>query len=56
MIEYFWGWDKNQLKPVMSDELRRYLQILRHLGSGGERARAALQEAQAALQEEGRRR
>jgi len=56
MIEYFWGWDKNQLKPVMSDELRRYLQILRHLGSGGERARAALQEAQAALQEEERRR
>ena len=56
MIEYFWGWDKNQLKPVMSDELRRYLHILRDLGSGAERTQAALQEAQAALQEKERRR
>jgi hypothetical protein len=57
IIEYFWGWDKNQLqRVVMSDELYRYLQILRDLGSGGERAQAALQEAQAALQEKERRR
>jgi hypothetical protein len=56
MIEFFWGWDKNQpQRMVMSDELYRYLQILRNLGSGGERAQAALQEAQAALQEKERR-
>jgi hypothetical protein len=54
MIEFFWGWDTQRV--VMSDELYRYLQILRHLGSGGERAQAALQEAQAALQEKERRR
>jgi hypothetical protein len=54
MIEFFWGWDLQRL--VMSDELYRYLQILRDLGSGAERTQAALQEAQAALQEKERRR
>jgi hypothetical protein len=44
MIEHFWGWDKNQLPRVMSDELYRYLQILRDLGSGAARIQAALQE------------
>ena len=57
MIEFFWGQDKNYLKRVVtSDELYRYLRILRDLGSGAERTQAALQEAQAALQEEERRR
>jgi len=57
MIEYLYGWDKNYLQRlVVSDELYRYLHILRDLGSGGERAKAALQEAQAALQEKERRR
>jgi hypothetical protein len=41
---------------VMSDELYRYLRILRDLGSGAERTQAALQEALAALQEKERRR
>ena len=55
MIEFFWGQDKNYVQRVVrSDELYRYLQILRDLGSGGERAKAALQEAQAALQEKER--
>jgi hypothetical protein len=54
MIEFF---NKNQLQGmVMSDELYRYLQLLRDLGSGAERTQAALQEAQAALQERERRR
>jgi len=45
MIEHFWGYDKNQLaRVVMSDELYRYLQILRDLGSGAARIQAALQE------------
>jgi hypothetical protein len=44
MIEHFGGWDKNQLPRVMSDELYRYLQILRDLGSGAARIQAALQE------------
>ena len=57
MMEYLYGWDKNYLQRlVVSDELYRYLHILRDLGSGGERAKAALQEAQAALQEKERRR
>ena len=57
MIEYLYGWDKNYLqRVVVTDELYRCLQILRDLGSGGERAKAALQEAQAALQEKERRR
>ena len=57
MIEHFWGPDKNQLQHVvMSDELYRYLRILRDLGSGAERTQAALQEALAALQEKERRR
>jgi hypothetical protein len=57
MIEYLYGWDKNYLQRlVVSDELYRYLHILRDLGSGAERAKAALQEAQAALQEKERRR
>jgi hypothetical protein len=57
MIEFFWGRDKNYLQRVVrSDELYRYLQILRDLGSGGARAQAALQEAQAALQKKERRR
>jgi hypothetical protein len=57
IIEHFGGWDKNYLqRVVMSDELYRYLQILRDLGSGAERTQAALQEAQAALQEKERRR
>ena len=57
MIEFFWGQDKNYVQRVVrSDELYRYLQILRDLGSGAERTQAALQEAQAALQEEERRR
>ena len=57
MMEYLYGWDKNYLQRlVVSDELYRYLYILRDLGSGGERAKAALQEAQAALQEKERRR
>ena len=52
MIEYLYGWDKNYLKRVVvSDELYRCLQILRDLGSGAERAKAALLEAQAALKE-----
>jgi hypothetical protein len=54
MIEHFGGWDTRTM--VMSDELYRYLQILRDLGSGAERTQAALQEAQAALQEKERRR
>ena len=54
MIEHFGGWDRQRV--VMSDELYRYLQILRNLGSGAERTQAALQEAQAALQEKERRR
>jgi len=57
MIEFFWGQDRNYLQRVVrSDELYRYLQILRDLGSGAERTQAALQEAQAALQEKERRR
>jgi hypothetical protein len=54
MIEHFGGWDTQRM--VMSHELYRYLRILRHLGSGAERTQAALQEAQAALQEKERRR
>jgi hypothetical protein len=54
MIEHFGGWDTHSM--VMSDELYRYMQILRDLGSGAERTQAALQEAQAALQEKERRR
>ena len=57
MIEFFWGQDKNYVQRVVrSDELYRYLQILRDLGSGAERTQAAIQEAQAALQEKERRR
>jgi len=57
MIEFFWGQDKNYVQRVVrSDELYRYLQILRDLGSGAERTQEALQEAQAALQEKERRR
>jgi len=57
MIEFFWGQDRNYVQRVVkSDELYRYLQILRDLGSGAERTQAALQEAQAALQEKARRR
>src|SRR5262249_27404285 len=57
IIEYLFGWDENYLKRVVrSDELYRYLQILRDLGSGVERTQAARQEAQAALQEKERRR
>ena len=57
IIEFFSGQDKNYLQRVVrSDELYRYLQILRDLGSGAERTQAALQEAQAALQEKERRR
>ena len=55
MIEHFCGWDQLQ-RVVMSDELYRYLRILRDLGSGAERTQAALQEAQAALQEKERHR
>lgn len=46
MIEFFCGQDKNYLQRrlVMSDELYRYLQILRDLGSGAARIQAALQE------------
>jgi hypothetical protein len=54
MIEHFGGRDTRRM--VMSDELYRYLRILRHLGSGAERTQAALQEVQAALQEKERRR
>ena len=54
IIEHFGGWDTRRM--VMSDELYRYLRILRDLGSGAERIQAALQEAQAALQEKERRR
>jgi hypothetical protein len=54
MIEHFGGWDTGNM--VMSDELYRYMQILRDLGSGAERTQTALQEAQAALQEKERRR
>jgi hypothetical protein len=54
MIEHFGGRDTHTM--VMSDELYRYMQILRDLGSGAERTQAALQEAQAALQEKERRR
>ena len=54
MIEHFGGWDTQRL--VMSDELYRYLRILRDLGSGAERTQAALHEAQAALLEKERRR
>jgi hypothetical protein len=54
IIEHFGGWDTRRI--VMSDELYRYLRILRDLGSGAERIQAALQEAQAALQEKERRR
>ena len=54
MIEHFGGWDTRSM--VMSDELYRYMQILRDLGSGAERTQTALQEAQAALQEKERRR
>jgi hypothetical protein len=57
IIEFFSGQDKNYLQRVVrSDELYRYQQILRDLGSGAERTQAALQEAQAALQEKERRR
>jgi len=57
MIEFFWGQDRNYVQRVVkSDELYRYLQILRDLGSGAERTQAAIQEAQAALQEKERRR
>ena len=52
MIEFFGGWDTQRV--VMSDELYRCLRILRDLGSGAERTQAALQEAQAALQEKER--
>jgi hypothetical protein len=54
MIEHFGGWDTQRV--VMSDELYRYLRILRDLGSGAERTQAALQEAQAALLEKERHR
>jgi hypothetical protein len=54
MIEHFGGWDTHSM--VMWDELYRYMQILRDLGSGAERTQAALQEAQAALEEKERRR
>jgi hypothetical protein len=54
MIEHFGGWNTHSM--VMSDELYRYMQILRDLGSGAERTQTALQEAQAALQEKERRR
>jgi hypothetical protein len=54
MIEHFVGRDTRTM--VMSDELYRYMRILRDLGSGAERTQAALQEAQAALQEKERRR
>jgi len=54
IIEHFGG--RNTRTMVMSEELLRYLQILRELGSGAERTQAALQEAQAALQEKNRRR
>jgi len=57
MIEHFRGWPEAQLRRVVwSKDLYRYLQLLRDLGSGAERTQAALQEAQAALQEKERRR
>jgi predicted transcriptional regulator len=41
LIEYFWGW--NLQHAVMSDELYRYSQLLRDLGSGWQRAQASNQ-------------
>jgi predicted transcriptional regulator len=44
LIEFFHGWPKAQLQHVIwSDELYRYLQLLRDLGSGWERAEAYVQ-------------
>src|SRR5262245_51997432 len=43
MIEYFRGWPRDQLdRVVWSSDLYRYLQLLRDLGSGAERAQAYL--------------
>jgi hypothetical protein len=44
LIEHFRGWPKDQLdRVVWSDELYRYLQLLRDLGSGWERAQTHMQ-------------
>jgi len=57
LIEHFWGWNGNYARRVVKSlELFRYRQMLLDLGSGAERTQAALQEAQAALQEKERRR
>src|SRR5215831_11735233 len=41
LIEIFWGW--NTQRVAMSDELYRYWQLLRELGSGWERGQASIQ-------------
>jgi hypothetical protein len=44
MIEHFRGWPEDQLRHVVwSKELYRYLQLLRDLGSGAERAQTYIQ-------------
>jgi hypothetical protein len=44
LIEHFRGWPKDQLQRALkSNELYRYLQLLRDLGSGQERAQAYVQ-------------
>jgi len=44
LIEFFWGWNTDPLQRlVMSDEMYRYWQLLRDLGSGAERAQTYIQ-------------